>query len=227
MNISRKAEVPDDRALQVFTNVKEAGSAGALEPFVIGASGEVDTEGLDVYGHAAGGLNNVGIQIGVMGVGQVAEPFGVLYPTVHVGNKRNGDETRLVVHDLRHIAHFDLPIAVLHNADVHARLAATDVVVHGAGVMEIVRDQIAARFLDLEAIDNRGLASLRTGYESNLRRFGIDQLCEKELGLPHGFVGVLTAPLGGSVHVEIHVAAHAFGGIFGQRHVGRRIEVNL
>jgi len=126
-----------------------------------------------------------------------------------------------------HVAQVNAPVAVLDDPDVHAGPAASDVVVDRAGVVEIVGDQVAARLLDLQAIDHRSLARLGADDETDLRWLGVDQLGEQRLDLAHGFVGVLAAPFAGTVRLGVDVAAHPFGSVRGQRHVGGRVQVDL
>lgn len=57
-------------------------------------------------------------------------------------------------------AHVDVPIAVTQDSRIHSGPTATDVVVDVAGVMEVVGDELAAGFLNPQAVEDRRLARL-------------------------------------------------------------------
>ena len=196
----------------------------AHQELVHRAGREVDAHRTNVDRHGADALDDVGIEVAAVGVGQVAEGLGVLEIAVHVRDEGDGDEPRLVVDDVLDGLHIGPPVLVSGDAQIEAVFLALRVVVERGRVGEVVGDDVVAGVFEAQAVHHDHLAVHRAGREADLRRLGVDQAGESGLDVVQppafGLVGgvgdhVIEIPVRGArrIHVE--------------RVVPRRVEVGL
>ena len=92
---------------QVLADVEEPETEVPHEPLVGRAGREIYPRCADVDRHGAGGLDDIGVDMGAMGVRQVADGLEVVLKAVVHRNERDLDEPRPVVDDLRQVLQVD------------------------------------------------------------------------------------------------------------------------
>ena len=203
----------DHRVLQVPPHVEEAEALHPHEPLEGGAGGHVDAHGTHVDGHGAGGLHDVGVDVGAAGVGQLAQGGHVGQQAVDVGNQGDRDQARVGVDGRGHGVHVDAPVAVAHDPHLQAVGLPHLVVAEACGEGEVVGDHVAAGQVIGHAVEQVALGLHGAAGEGDLARVGVDQPREELAGLVAGRRPVRPPGIAHVVGDPVDVAVQGRGGV--------------
>ena len=134
-----------DFPLQVFADIQKPEPHIAHEPFVGAAGRAINTGPAHIDGNAAGGLNDVGVHISAVSMGQIADCFEIVLEAVDIRDEGDSDQPGLSIDHLFHIPHINAPVARHDNPEFHALLLEFPVEVEGTLEMERIGDDIASR----------------------------------------------------------------------------------
>ena len=131
---------------------------------------------LHVDRHGADRLDDVGEHVRAARVRERAHRLRVVHEAVHVRHQRQRHQPRVLVDRAVHVVHVDRPVAVLHDAELHAFLLELLVHVERRREMQLVDHDVAAAPRQVHPHDDDVLAVGGAGGVGDLVGGGADQL---------------------------------------------------
>src|SRR5262249_22180585 len=142
----------------VFADVEEAETEVAHQPLVSRAGGEIDAAGADVDRDGTGRLDDVGVDVGAVGVREIAHRLEIVLEAVVHRYQRDLDQLRLAIHDPLEVLEIDAAVARRDHPEIEALLLQLHQVDERALEVQRVGDDVTVELPDTEALDHQVLA---------------------------------------------------------------------